>query len=84
MKLMARAALLSAAMLAGITATGYAADAVTFYENVAPILQANCVSCHRPAGQNIGRRVQDREAPFVSPAFRPGALVTILCCCLAR
>jgi len=37
-----------------------------------------------PAGQTIGRRVQDREAPFVSPAFRPGALVTILCCCLAR
>ena len=57
MKLIARAALLSAAMLAGTTATGYAADAVTFYENVAPILQANCVSCHRPSGQNIGSLV---------------------------
>ena len=25
----------------------------TFYENVLPILQENCQSCHRPAGQNI-------------------------------
>ena len=57
MKLMARAALLSATMLAGTTATGYGADDVTFYENVAPIFQANCVSCHRPAGQNIGSLV---------------------------
>jgi mono/diheme cytochrome c family protein len=57
MKSMARAALLTAAMLAGTAATGYAADDVTFYENVAPILQANCVSCHRPAGQNIGSLV---------------------------
>lgn len=57
MKTLPRAILLSAAMLAGTTATGYAADAVTFYEHVAPILQANCVSCHRPAGQNIGSLV---------------------------
>jgi mono/diheme cytochrome c family protein len=34
-----------------------AADSVTFYENVAPILQANCVSCHQPAGKNIGSLV---------------------------
>jgi hypothetical protein len=44
-------------MLAGITSASYAADAVTFYEHVAPIFQANCVSCHRPAGQNIGSLV---------------------------
>ena len=57
MKSMPRTILFAAAMLAGTTATGYAADAVTFYEHVAPILQANCVSCHRPAGQNIGSLV---------------------------
>lgn len=34
-----------------------ARDAVTFYEHVAPIMQANCVSCHQPAGQNIGSLV---------------------------
>jgi mono/diheme cytochrome c family protein len=50
------AILLSAAMHAGTAASGYAAD-VTFYEQVAPIFQANCVSCHRPAGQNIGSLV---------------------------
>ena len=54
---MPRTILLSAVMLAGTAAAGYAADAVTFYENVAPIFQANCVSCHRPAGQNIGSLV---------------------------
>lgn len=57
MNSMCRTVLLAAAMLAGITTTGYAADAVTFYEHVAPIFQANCVSCHRPAGQNIGSLV---------------------------
>ena len=57
MKSMPRAILLTAAMLAVVTTTGYAADAVTFYEHVAPIFQANCVSCHRPAGQNIGSLV---------------------------
>jgi mono/diheme cytochrome c family protein len=57
MKSMPCAILIAAAMLAGTTAPGYAADAVTFYEHVAPILQANCVSCHRPAGQNIGSLV---------------------------
>ena len=36
MKSMPRAILFAAAMLAGTTATGYAADAVTFYEHVAP------------------------------------------------
>jgi mono/diheme cytochrome c family protein len=36
----------------------FAADEkVTYYENVAPILQANCVSCHKPAGKNIGSLV---------------------------
>src|SRR5580765_964859 len=57
MKLMSRAILLSAAMVAGAAVSGYAADAPTFYENVAPIFQANCVSCHRSAGQNIGSLV---------------------------
>jgi mono/diheme cytochrome c family protein len=34
-----------------------AADAVTYYEHVAPIMRANCVSCHQPAGLNIGSLV---------------------------
>jgi len=57
MKLMSRAILLSVAMVTGAAASGYAADAPTFYENVAPIFNANCVSCHRSAGQNIGSLV---------------------------
>ena len=69
MKSMPRAILFAAAMLAGTTTTGYAADAVTFYEHVAPILQANCVSCHRPAGQNIGSLVAPSLVmPRVGPA----------------
>ena len=33
---------------------GYAGDEkVTYFEHVAPILQANCMSCHKPAGKNI-------------------------------
>jgi hypothetical protein len=53
MKVMSRLAFLLGALVAGTT-TASAADTVTFYEHVAPIFQANCVSCHRPAGQNIG------------------------------
>lgn len=45
--------LLSAA-LAGWAATASAADQVTFNEHVAPILRANCVSCHQPAGADLG------------------------------
>lgn len=37
--------------------TARAAERVTFYEHVAPILQQHCVSCHQPAGQNIGSLV---------------------------
>src|SRR5262245_23618071 len=57
MRLMPRAILLSAAMVAGAAAAASAADNVTFYEQVAPIFQVNCVSCHRSAGQNIGSLV---------------------------
>jgi mono/diheme cytochrome c family protein len=36
----------------------FAADQkVTYYEHVAPIIQANCQSCHRPSGKNIGSLV---------------------------
>ena len=38
--------------------TGHASSAnVTYYRDVAPILQANCVGCHKPAGKNIGSLV---------------------------
>ena len=30
-----------------------AAETVTFYEDVLPIFQDNCQTCHRQAGQNI-------------------------------
>src|SRR5580693_5833635 len=36
---------------------GRAADKVTYYEDVAPILRANCQSCHQPSGMNIGSLV---------------------------
>ena len=35
-------------------------DAPTFYADVLPILHENCVSCHQPAGLNMGGNV----APF--------------------
>ena len=35
------------------SATAGEAEEVTFYGDVLPILQENCQSCHRPAGQNI-------------------------------
>lgn len=51
----------TAVALGGLLLTavpGYAADAkVTYYEHVAPILAANCMSCHKPAGMNIGSLV---------------------------
>jgi mono/diheme cytochrome c family protein len=40
-----------------VAAPGSAADKVTYYEDVAPIIQANCQSCHRPTGKNIGSLV---------------------------
>jgi mono/diheme cytochrome c family protein len=47
------------ALAAAPTTPGVAAaqDPVTFYEDVAPILAANCVSCHQSAGANIGSLV---------------------------
>ena len=39
-------------LLAGPASAG-AADDVTYYEDVLPIVQENCQSCHREAGQNI-------------------------------
>jgi mono/diheme cytochrome c family protein len=38
----------------GLPASASAADGPTYYENVAAIFQANCVSCHQPAGANLG------------------------------
>jgi len=48
-------AIMGALLLNAVPAV--AADKVTFYEDVAPIMQANCVSCHKPAGLNIGSLV---------------------------
>jgi mono/diheme cytochrome c family protein len=59
MKIMTRiprvGSLLAVLVLTSVPA-GAASD-VTFFEHVAPIMQANCVACHQPAGQNIGSLV---------------------------
>jgi len=44
------------ALLAG-AAPAKAADRVTYYDDVAPILRANCQSCHQPVGRNMGALV---------------------------
>src|SRR5688500_13734433 len=46
------------ALSASTSPPSYAADdRVTYFEHVAPILRDNCVSCHQPAGLNIGSLV---------------------------
>jgi mono/diheme cytochrome c family protein len=60
MKFEPKMSLLAVLVGAGLaTATpGFAAsDKVTYYDSVAPIIQANCVSCHQPAGKNLGSLV---------------------------
>ena len=42
--------------LAGVallSASAHSAERITYTKDVAPILQENCVSCHRPAGANL-------------------------------
>jgi len=51
------AAVLFGALLVTAATPGWAAEKATYYESVAPIMQANCVSCHQPAGKNIGSLV---------------------------
>jgi mono/diheme cytochrome c family protein len=38
-------------------APAQAADRVTYYDDVAPILRASCQSCHQPVGRNMGALV---------------------------
>jgi mono/diheme cytochrome c family protein len=45
------------ALVAFVASNAAAQDKVTYYENVAPIFPKNCVSCHQPAGANIGSLV---------------------------
>ncbi len=47
------------AVFGALTAAAHAED-VTFTRDVLPIVQENCVVCHRPGGQNIAGMV----APF--------------------
>jgi mono/diheme cytochrome c family protein len=49
--------LLGGLVLATAAPAAAADEKVTYYEHVARILQANCVSCHKPAGKNIGSLV---------------------------
>src|SRR5204863_8946876 len=61
MKLLSRFAVNGVALGGLVLATAATATAAdekaTYYEHVARILQANCVSCHKPAGKNIGSLV---------------------------
>ena len=53
-----RAVAVIAASMVLMARAGYGADGrVTYYEHIAPLLQANCMSCHQPAGKNIGSLV---------------------------
>jgi mono/diheme cytochrome c family protein len=45
-----------AAILAALS-PAQAADRATYYDDVAPILRANCQSCHQPVGRNMGALV---------------------------
>jgi mono/diheme cytochrome c family protein len=46
------------ALSASTTPPSYAAqERLTYYEHVAPILRDHCISCHQPAGMNIGSLV---------------------------
>ena len=51
LRVFAVAAVLSTLMVS--PAYAGAEEGVTYYEDVLPILQENCQTCHRPAGQNI-------------------------------
>ena len=55
MNLQRTLAALFAIGMAAAAAPGYAQHeaAVTYYEDVLPIMQANCQTCHRPSGYNI-------------------------------
>jgi mono/diheme cytochrome c family protein len=47
-------------LIVGVLATAvpaHAASKVTYYEDVAPIMRANCQGCHQPTGKNIGSLV---------------------------
>jgi mono/diheme cytochrome c family protein len=57
MLLAAAVPLLALAAPTTIPSAVAANDPVTFYEDVAPILAANCVTCHQNAGANIGSLV---------------------------
>ena len=43
-----------AGLLSGIAAPSQAAEDVTYYKDVLPLIQDNCQSCHRPEGLNLG------------------------------
>ena len=62
---LALAALASAPTLGANTTAANDQDAVTFYEDVLPILQENCQTCHRPNGANLGGMV----APMVFTSY---------------
>lgn len=48
---------LSALAVAGISGSASAAERLTYSKDVLPILQENCVECHRPGGSNLGGMV---------------------------
>jgi len=63
----------SAAVLIAITAgLAPAEPAVDFEEQILPILQANCISCHGPEEQKSGLRLDSLAGMFMKSAVIPG------------
>jgi hypothetical protein len=48
---------LSAAAVVGICGSASAAERITYSKDILPILQENCIDCHRPGGANLGGMV---------------------------
>lgn len=48
---------LSALAATGFCGTASAAEQITYSKDVLPILQENCIECHRPGGSNLGGMV---------------------------
>ena len=48
---------LSAIAVAGTSGTASAAERLTYSKDIMPILQENCIECHRPNGANMGGMV---------------------------
>jgi hypothetical protein len=82
--LLAALVMAAAATTGASSAAAQAAGAPTYYGDVQPILQANCLSCHGPAGQSVGGMVAPMTltsyeetrtwAPIISAVVKAGRM----------